>query len=103
MTAPWALAPTHGRWFWAALGLATAAATFVALIPVLFGDGPPVALNDVLGILSGAAFAGCGLVAWQRRPDSAVGRLLTLAGFGILLAPILTQVDSRVAFTLAAL
>ena len=53
--------------------------------------------------LSGISFAACGLVAWRRRPDSAVGRLLTLAGFRVLLAPILDQLDSPLAFTLAAL
>ena len=53
--------------------------------------------------LAGVSFAACGLVAWRRRPDSAVGRLLTVAGFGVLLSSILTQVDSPVAFTLALL
>ena len=32
-------------------------------------------------------------------PDSAVGRLLTLTGFGVLLSPVLVQLDSPVAFT----
>ena len=83
--------------------MATAAASFVAFIPVLFDGGPPPPLNDVMNLLAGVSFAACGLVAWRRRPDSAVGRLLTLAGFGILLAPILVQLDSRVAITAAAL
>jgi signal transduction histidine kinase len=112
--APWAVArpvardrvhrlaaPGHGRWFWATLSVATLAASVIAFIPVLRGD--PVALDEVLHLLGGVAFAACGLVAWRRRPDSAVGRLLTLAGYGILLAPILTQLDSSVAVTLAAL
>src|SRR5690349_10176614 len=89
-------APTHSSWFWVTLSFAAAAASFVAFIPVLFDSGPPVAFNDVMNLLGGVAFAACGLVAWRRRPDSAVGRLLTLAGFGILLAPILVQLDSRV-------
>jgi signal transduction histidine kinase len=93
----------HSRWVWAALWTATAAAGFVALIPALFDRGPPLVLDDVMHILGGLAFAACGLVAWRRRPDSAVGRLLTLAGFGILLSPVLAQIDSPVAFTVAAL
>jgi signal transduction histidine kinase len=96
-------ARAHGRWFWVALWLTTAAASFVALIPVLFDRGPPVPVNIVMHILGGIAFAACGLVAWRRRPDSAVGWMLTLAGFGILMGPILNQVDSPLAFTLVLL
>jgi signal transduction histidine kinase len=96
-------APAHSRWVWAALWAATAAAGFVSLIPALFDRGPPLVPDDVLHILGGLGFAACGLVAWRRRPDSAVGRLLTLAGFGILLSPVLAQIDSRLAFTVAAL
>jgi signal transduction histidine kinase len=83
--------------------IAAAVAGFVALIPVWSDSGPPLAPDDVMHILSGLAFAACGLVAWRRRPDSAVGRLLTLAGFGILLSPVLSQIDSPVAFTVSAL
>jgi signal transduction histidine kinase len=45
----------------------------------------------------------CGVVAWRRRRDSAVGPLLTVAGFGVLLSTILGQLDSPLAFTLALL
>ena len=79
---------------------ALAAASFAALIPVLFDRGPPVPGYDVIHTLSGVSFAACGLVAWRRRPDSAVGWLLTLAGFVVLAAPILEQIDSPLAFTL---
>src|SRR5262249_61067427 len=86
-----------------ALGRAAAPAGAGARGPALFARGPPLVLDDVMHILSGVAFAACGLVAWRRRPDSAVGRLLTIAGFGILLTPVLNQIDSSVAFTVAAL
>jgi signal transduction histidine kinase len=85
------------------LWAATAAASFVALIPVLFDRGPPLPGNEVIHTLSGVSFAACGLVAWRRRPDSAVGRLLTFAGWGVLVAPILYQVDSPLTFTIATL
>jgi hypothetical protein len=88
-------------WFWALLWTATAAASFLALIPALFDRGPPV--YELMHTLGGVAFAACGLVAWHRRPDSAVGRLLAIAGFGILLEPILEQVGSPVASTIAVL
>src|SRR5918999_2069999 len=66
-------APERGPWFWIALWVAAAAASFTALIPVLFDRGPPVPGYSVIGTLSGVSFAACGLVAWRRRPDSAVG------------------------------
>ena len=93
-------APTHSRWFWLALWISVVAAGFVAQIPALFGRGPPVPANEVLHDLSGVSFAACGLVAWRRRPDSAVGPMLTVAGFGVLLSAILGQLDSPLAFTL---
>jgi signal transduction histidine kinase len=96
-------ARTHGTRFWLALWAAAAAASLTALIPVLFDRGPPLPGYEVIHTLSGVSFAACGLVAWRRRPDSAVGRLLTLAGFGVLAGPILSQIDSPPAFTLVTL
>jgi signal transduction histidine kinase len=96
-------APAHGAAFWLALWAAIATASFIALIPVLFGRGPPVPGYAVIHTLSGVSFAACGLVAWRRRPDSAVGRLLTLTGCWLLLAPILLQIDSPLAVTVATL
>src|SRR5919202_6669058 len=84
-------APTRSRWFWLTLWTIAAAASFTALIPVLFDRGPPVVGFEVIHTLSGISFAAWGLVAWHRRPDSSIGRLLTVAGFGVLLGPILTQ------------
>src|SRR3954471_6445578 len=96
-------APTRSPWFWMVLWIATAAAGFVAQIPALMDRGPPVPANEVFHNLSGVSFAACGLIAWRRRPDSAVGPMLTVTGFGVLLSAILGQVDSPLAFTLALL
>jgi signal transduction histidine kinase len=96
-------AAARGRWLWPALWVSTAAAGLVAQIPALAGGGAPVPLEEVLHNLSGVSFAACGLIAWRRRPDSAVGPMLTVAGFGVLLSAILGQVDSSVAFTLVLL
>src|SRR3954451_6943364 len=96
-------APTRSPWFWVALWASTATAGFVAQIPALFDRGPPVAANEVFHNLSGVSFAACGLVAWRRRPDSAVGPMLTATGFGVLLSAILGHVDSSLAFTLVLL
>src|SRR3954463_3682477 len=96
-------APTRSPWFWLALWSAPAPAGFVPKTPALTDRGPPVPLEEVLHNLSGVSFAACGLIAWRRRPDSAVGPMLTVAGFGVLLSAILEQVDSSVAFTLVLL
>src|SRR3954469_19756969 len=92
-------APGHGRWFWLALSVAAAVAGFAALIPVIFDRGPPLPGYAVINRLSGISFMACGLIVWRQRPDSAVGRLLTVTGFGVLLSPLLVQLDSPVAYT----
>src|SRR3954451_23404816 len=96
-------APTRSPWFWVALWASTATAGFVAQLPAPTDRGPPVPLNEVFHNLSGVSFAACGLIAWRRRPDSAVGPMLTVTGFGVLLSAILGQVDSPLAFTLVLL
>ena len=96
-------APTRSPWFWVALWVAVAVASFVALIPALFDREPPMAVNDVIHSLSGTSFAACGLVAWRRRRDSAIGPMLAIAGFGVLVPEILVQIDAPIAFTLALL
>src|SRR5215211_3051767 len=92
-------APTHGTGFWLALWAAVAAAGFVALIPELFDRGPSLPGFDLVNRLAGISFAASGLIAWRRRPDSAVGSMLTAAGFGVLAEPILGQVDSPLTWT----
>src|SRR4051812_32958403 len=96
-------APVRSPWFWAALWAAAATMSFAALIPLFFGDGAPLPGYEILHRLSGVSFAACGLVAWHRRPDSLVGMLLTAAGFGVLVGPVLDQLDSPLAFTLSTL
>src|SRR4051812_22330499 len=93
------MARRHGRGFWLTLSFAAAAAGFVALIPLIFDRGPPLPGYAVINRLSGISFMACGLIAWRQRPDSAVGRLLTVTGFGVLLSPVLVQLHSPVAFT----
>src|SRR6185312_3806220 len=92
-------APAHSRRFWLALSVAAAAAGLAALIPVLFSRGPPLPGYAVINRLAGISFMACGLIAWRQRPDSAVGRLLTVTGFGVLLSPVLVQLDLPVAST----
>src|SRR3954454_15477690 len=73
-------ASTHPAWFWGALWAAMAVAGVLALRAALYAHGGVLPAHEVIHRLSGLSFAACGLVAWRRRPDSGVGRLLTLAG-----------------------
>ena len=85
--------------FWIGLWVAAAAAEFGVLVPVIFADGAPHPGSDVAFRLLGGSFAACGLVAWRRRPDSASGMLMTAAGFGFFVSPLLAQLDAAVAQT----
>ncbi len=95
--------PTGSPWARSLLWAALVTAGVAALAPVVVPGGTPVPAFSVINRLSGVCFAACGIVAWRRRPDSAVGRLLTVTGFGVLLGPILEQLDAPVASTLATL
>jgi signal transduction histidine kinase len=83
----------HGIGFWVALWMATAAAEFGALVPVLFPNGAPVAAIDVAFRLIGGSFAACGLIAWRRRPDNHSGRLMTFTGFAFFVSPLASQLS----------
>ncbi len=96
-------APTHSVAFWVSLWIAAFAAAVVALFPVIFQRGLPVAGSEVVFRLVGFSFAACGLIAWRRRPDSDVGRLMTAAGFAIYIFPIASQLGSSFLLTLATL
>ena len=87
---------------WVFLWVLGAAATFGALAPVLFRHVPfePI---DVAFRIVGASFVACGLVAWRRRPDNHSGLLMTATGFALFASPLLAQVDSPLAKTLALL
>src|SRR5262249_28601252 len=54
----------------------------------------------VLALLAGLSFIAAGLVAWSRRPDNHVGRLMVATGFAWFLNP-LTLANEAWIFTLA--
>jgi signal transduction histidine kinase len=85
--------------FWAGLWAAAAVAEFGVFVPVIFAHGAPHPPFDIAFRLVGLSFAACGLVAWRRRPDSHSGLLMTLAGFGFFVSPLLAQVDAPAAQT----
>jgi signal transduction histidine kinase len=85
--------------FWIALWIAAAAAEFGVFVPVIFAHGAPHPGYDVAFRLLGGSFAACGFVAGRRPPDSHSGLLMTLAGFGFFVSPLLAQLASPAAQT----
>jgi signal transduction histidine kinase len=87
----------------AALWIAAVAAELLALRPVLLDREAPIQGIEVVFTLIGGSFAACGLVAWRRRPDSRSGMLMTAAGFGFFVQPLLSQLEGELANTLRVL
>src|SRR3954453_7782227 len=75
------------------------AAQFAALALLFRGDADVTAVA-VVNRSVGGSFIACGLIAWQRRPDSRTGPLMTLTGFLFMSEAVLSEVDSHVAYTL---
>jgi signal transduction histidine kinase len=75
------------------------AAELVVLVD-LFRSGEPVTAVAIVNRSVGGSFIACGLIAWERRPDSRTGPLMTLTGFMFLAEAVLTAVGSDVAYTL---
>src|SRR3954451_25399596 len=75
------------------------AAQFAALVLLFRGDGDVTAVA-VINRSVGGSFIVCGLIAWQLRPDSRTGLLMTLTGFVFLSEALLSEADSHVFYTL---
>ncbi|HEU0247576.1 MAG TPA: PAS domain S-box protein [Gaiellaceae bacterium] len=58
-----------------------AVAAGVAVVLVIAREGSESTLDAVLGVGVAWAFVASGLVAWARRPENSIGRVLVLAGF----------------------
>ena len=74
------------------------AAQLAALI-LLFDGSEDVTAVAVVNRLVGGSFVFCGLIVWQRRPDSRTGALMALSGFLFSAEALLSEVDSHVAYT----
>jgi hypothetical protein len=77
-----------------------AIAAIVTGFILLFDDEGPVAAVAVVNRAVGGSFIFCGLIAWQRRPDSRSGALMTLTGFLYLGGQLLDDIDWPPAYTL---
>src|SRR3954447_14594516 len=85
--------PTRRPAFWAGMWAATIAVEVVALGSIVFAD-PPVPGYRAVFRLVGGLFVACGLIGWRRRPDSHSGPLMVATGFGLLVEPVFSQLDS---------
>ena len=76
-------------------------ASFLSFVPVLSGDASGAAV--IVFRLTALSFIVSGLIAWQRRPDNRVGALMVATGFGVLVNPLLSQVEWSPVQTLGVL
>ena len=79
-------------------GVAGLLVTFTLAVFV-HGYGPVPWWRLTLDLGVGASFLGAGLIAWWRRPNNAVGRLLMAAGFAFVAGAALSYVESPVTYT----
>jgi signal transduction histidine kinase len=88
------LAPQRHFAFWI-VAWGVFALAEVSVLAHFVMNGPVAPLQPVLVVfrIVGGLFAGCGLVAWRRRPDNNSGRLMTATGFAFLASPLLLQFD----------
>jgi signal transduction histidine kinase len=88
-------APARHLAFWIVAWSAFASAEVWVLVEFLM-NGPVAPYLPVLVVfrIVGGLFAGCGLVAWRRRPDNRSGALMTATGFAFLASPLLVQFDA---------
>jgi PAS domain S-box-containing protein len=94
------MSSTRRLWltFWP-LALAVGALTIVLTVASNHGSNP--VLSTVLALLVSLSFIAAGLVAWSRRPDNDVGRLMVATGFAWFFNP-LTLANEAWLFTIAS-
>jgi PAS domain S-box-containing protein len=80
-----------------ALALVALAAGIAVVFAVAHEDKETV-LEAVLGVTIGWSFVASGLVAWARRPENPIGRVMVLAGFLRLLGEFCAGSDQPVLF-----
>ena len=88
----------------ARIALALAAlAVGIAVALAVAHEGREDVLDAVLGVAIGWSFVASGLVAWARRPESSIGRVMVLAGLLRLAAEFCTGTDNRVLYPIGHL
>jgi signal transduction histidine kinase len=80
-----------------------ALATGIGVASVVAHESRQDVLDAALGVGIGWSFVAAGLVAWARRPENAIGRVMVLAGLLRLAAEFCTGTDNRVLYPIGHL
>lgn len=80
-----------------------ALAAGILVAGIVAREGSEGMLEALLGLAIGWSFVASGLVAWERRPENAIGRLMVVAGFLRLGGELCTGSDDRLLYPLGHL
>ena len=90
------------RWLVVVLWVAGVAAVVAGFVLLLENPGTPT-WTEIVNRGVGGSFIACGLIVWQRRPDSWTGLWMTATGFLYLGPQLLEEIDTSVAYTIGEL
>jgi signal transduction histidine kinase len=90
------------RWLVVVLWVAGVAAVVAGFVLLFENPGTPT-WTEIVNRAAGGSFIVCGLIVWQRRPDSRTGLWMTATGFLYLGPQLLEEIDTSVAYTIGEL
>ena len=90
------------RWLVAVLWVVGLAAVVAGFVLLFENPGTPT-WTEIVNRAAGGSFIVCGLIVWQRRPDSRTGLWMTATGFLYLGPQLLEEIDTSVAYTIGEL
>ena len=90
------------RWLVAVLWVVGLAAVVAGFVLLFENPGTPT-WTEIVNRAAGGSFIVCGLIVWQRRPDSRTGLWMTATGFLYLGPQLLEEIDTSLAFTIGEL
>ena len=93
---------TDRRWLVAVLWVVGLAAVVAGFVLLFENPGTPT-WTEIVNRAAGGSFIVCGLIVWQRRPDSRTGLWMTATGFLYLGPQLLEEIDTSLAFTIGEL
>jgi signal transduction histidine kinase len=89
----------ESRWLVAVLWAVGVVAVVAGFVLLFDNPGTPT-WTEIVNRGAGGSFIVCGLIVWQRRPDSWTGLWMTATGFLYLGPQLLEEIDTSVAYTL---
>ena len=92
----------ESRWLVAVLWVVGLAAVVAGFVLLFENPGTPT-WTEIVNRGVGGSFIVCGLIVWQRRPDSRTGLWMTATGFLYLGPQLLEEIDTSIAYTIGEL